>query len=96
MIIDGKYNQLIGILNYDNVIDQINTGIIKYSPFIDFIRSDIFPIYGTQDRKVLNHAYIEYIEDINLTDETKIITEKAIDRFPTIIHKIVYRIIFYL
>jgi hypothetical protein len=42
MLISGKYNQLIGILNYDNVIDQINTGTIKYSPFFKFIKSNTF------------------------------------------------------
>jgi len=75
MIISGKYNQLIGILNYDNVIDQINTGIIKYSPFFELIKSNIFPIYSTQNQKILNHEFVEY------TDETeklfKIITEKS-------------------
>ena len=87
MIISGKYNQLVGILNYDNVIDQINTGIIKYSPFFELIKSNIFPIYSTQDQKILNHEFVEY------TDETeklfKIITEKSIDIFQTIIHKII-------
>ena len=99
MLIEQKYTQLIGYIKIDNVMEQIKNGIIKFSPhhreheYMLVMYPLKYSIYTPEERKLLNYAYMDYIEDRTLSEKTlnlfKTIYNKAMDRFPTIIHKVV-------
>jgi hypothetical protein len=99
MLLEHNYTQLVGYIEFNNVIEQIKTGIIKFSPYYDYMSPHILcpqkdSIFTAEERKLLNYAYVDAIEDSTLYEHVKelykTVHDKAIDRFPTIIHKVVF------
>jgi hypothetical protein len=103
-LVSGNYNKLVGLLKYENFMAQIKTGVVKFEPSFPPLRYNRYllhdlvqslnneKLFNEGDKKAVLYAVVDEILDssFKFNDAVDKIQASALNRYPTIINKIIF------